>query len=45
MCLLFVEIDTKQTEWKLKTLIRSVTFYHSENVFFSAIIETPNVKY
>lgn len=45
MCLLFVEINTKQTEWKLKTLITSVIFYGSGNVFFSATIETPNVKY
>lgn len=45
MCLLFVEINTKQAEWKLKTLIRSVIFYHIENVFFSTIMESPNAKY
>lgn len=44
MCLLFVQINTNQPEWKLKTLITSVIFYDSGNVFFSTIIETPNVK-
>lgn len=45
MCLLFVEINTKQTEWELKALITSVIFYSSGNVFFSTLIEIPNVKY
>lgn len=37
--------DKHKPEWKLKTLVRSVIFYRSENVFFSTVTETPNVKY